>query len=149
MKFKKLDELEIIKRGNIFKHSYFVTIGLLLLYYLSLTLDIIFISQQNALLLIIFFIVSLFCIEMILHDIYPLTEKRQRFIYVFLGLDGIVILATSVYDLIFGEASFIENRMISNSGTGIILGFIVFSVLLAYIFRSVYNKRKSESNINE
>jgi len=149
MKFKKLDELELIKRGNIFKHSYFVTIGLLLLYYITLTLGFVFISQQNAILLIIFFIVSLFCIEMIYHDIYPLTEKRQKIIYYLLGLYGIAVLAAGVYDLVFGEANFVENRIISNSGTGIILGCISLSILIAYIFRSVYNKKKNEPNSNE
>lgn len=142
MKIKKLDELEYIKRGNIFKHCLFTIIGLLLVYIVLLESDIIFISQRNVLIFIIMFIVSLFCIEMICYDIHPLSEKRQKFLYIFAGLFGVAIIIISTYELITNEASFIENNIISDTGTGIIIGCLFSLILLTYIIKSNYNKKR-------
>lgn len=142
MKIKKLDELEYIKRGNIFKHCLFTIIGLLLVYIVLLESDIIFISQRNVLIFIIMFIVSLFCIEMICYDIHPLSEKRQKFLYIFAGLFGVAIIIISAYELITSEASFIENNIISDTGTGIIIGCLFSLILLTYIIKSNYNKKR-------
>ena len=145
MKIKKLDELQIIKRGNIFKHCLFTIIGLLLLYLILLESDIVLMSQRNAITLIILIVVSMFCIEMICCDIYPLSEKRQRFIYLFMGLTGLLIISISSRDVISHETRFIENEMLSDTGAGIIMGGLFLSILFVYIIKSVHNKMRGES----
>jgi hypothetical protein len=144
MKLKNLDELQLIKRGNVFKHCLFTVIGLLMLYVMALELDIVFMSQRNALVLIILFVVSLFCIEMICCDIYPLSEKRQKFLYFFEGIFGTVIVTVSIYEIVSGEAGFIENEMLTDAGAGVIMGGLFILILLAYIGKSVYNKKIGE-----
>jgi uncharacterized membrane protein HdeD (DUF308 family) len=147
MKIKKLDELQYIKRGNIFKHCLFTVIGLLLLHILATELGIVFTSQRNALLLIVFFIISLFCVEMIYHGIYPLSEKRQKFLYIVMGLCGIVIIAASVYDMVSGNAGFAENGLLSDSGAGVFIGGLSLAIFVAYIIKSVFggkNKNRDE-----
>jgi len=144
MKIKKLDELQIIKRGNIFKHCLFTIIGLLLLYLLSLESDIVLMSQRNAIALIILIIVSMFCIEMICYGIYPLSEKRQRFIYLFMGLAGLFIIFISSRDVISNETRFIENDMLSDAGAGIIMGGLFLLILFAYIIKSIHSKMRGE-----
>jgi hypothetical protein len=144
MKLKNLDELQLIKRGNVFKHCLFTVIGLLLFYVLTLELDIVFMSQRNALILIILSVVALFCIEMICYDIYPLSEKRQKFLYFFEGIFGAVVVTVSIYEMVSGEAGFIENEMLTDEGAGVIMGGLFILILLAYIGKSVYNKKIGE-----
>ena len=98
MKIKKLDELQYIKRGNVFKHCLFTTICLLLINIALLEFDIAIASQRSTLVLIVLFVVSLLCIEMIYFEIYPLSEKRQKFLYIFAGLYGLAAIIASVYD---------------------------------------------------
>jgi predicted acyltransferase len=144
MKFKKLDELQYIKRGNIFKHCLFTVIGLLLLYYTVLGFDIVIMSQRNAILLIIIFTVSLFCIEMIWNEIYPISEKRQKFLYFILGLFGFAVIILSAYEMITGKACFMEREIISDTGTGFIMGCLLFMIFAAYILRKITAKKKGE-----
>ena len=141
MKIKKLDELQYIKRGNVFKHCLFTIVGLLLLYITLSEFDIVLMSQRNALQLIIIFIVSLFCIEMIYYDIYPLSEKRQKFIYIIAGLFGITCMVITTYEMVFGEERFTENDLLSDSGAVAIMGGLLFVIFLAYVIKSIYNKR--------
>ena len=144
MKIKKLDELQIIKRGNIFKHCLFTIIGLLLLYLILLESDIVLMSQRNAITLIILIVISMFCVEMICYGIYPLSEKRQRFIYLFMGLAGLLIIIISSRDVISNETRFIENEMLSDAGAGIIMGGLILLIFFAYIIKSVHNKMRGE-----
>ena len=144
MKIKKLDELQYIKRGNIFKHCLFTIIGLLLIYLTLLEFNIVFMNQHSALILIIVFIVSLFSIEMVCYEIYPLSEKRQKFLYIFEGLFGLAVIIMTGYELIFREASFIENQMLSDIGTFFIAGCFVLMIFFAYIIKKIYNKMKGD-----
>lgn len=145
-RFKKLDELELIKRGNIFKHCLFTVIGLLLINVTLLELDIIFMSQRNIMLCIIMFIVSLFCSEMILNDIYPIGEKRQRFIYVFFGLYGITLAVLSFYEAVILKYPLIEDGILSDTITYAIASIFSMSVGITYICRMLYNKKHKEDN---
>jgi hypothetical protein len=43
--------------------------------------------------------------------------------------------------MVFGEESFIENKMLSDVGAGVILGCLLFAIFLAYAIKSVYNKK--------
>ena len=140
MKIKNLDELQYIKRGRIFKHCLFTIIGLLLVYIALLQVDIVLTDHQTALLLIIIFVVSLFCIEMIFYDIYPLSESRQKYLYFVMGLLGLVIIILAAYELITGETDFIENGILSNVGAGIITGSLFLLILLAYLVKKFFNR---------
>jgi len=145
MKIKKLDELQLIKRGNIFKHCLFAIIGLLLLYIAMIELDIVFLSHSNTLILMIIFVVSMFCIEMIHYEIYPLSEKRQRFAYLFAGLFGTAAIIASIYEMVSGAMGFIENDMLSDAGAGVLMGSLFLAILLAYVCKLISNKKKSEA----
>lgn len=146
MKLKKLDELQYIKRGNIFKHCFFTIIGLLMLHILATELGIVFTSQQNTLLLMVFFILSLFCIEMIYHGIYPLSEKRQKFLYMVMGICGITIIAASVYDIVTGDAGFAENGLLSDSGAGVFIGCFSLAIFIAYVIKRAYGGKTEKSD---
>lgn len=143
---KKLDELQYIKRGNVFKHCLFTIVIMLLAYVSILELDIIIISQRNALMLIVLFIVSLFCIEMICYEIYPLSEKRQKFIYCFAGLFGIGAIIAGIYEMVMEDAAFIESKMLTDAGTIILIGCLFIMVLIAYLLKKLYVKTKGDSS---
>jgi len=148
MKIKKLDELQYIKRGNVFGHCLITLIGLLVVNIIMIELGIVFMNQRNMLIFIIIFTVSQFCIEMICYDIFPLSEKRQRFVYIFAGLIGIVFIFISVHSIISGEAGFTENEILSDAGAGIFTGCLMLSIFLSYTIKYLYKKRTGDSNEN-
>ena len=142
MKIKKLDELQYLQRGNIFKHCLFTIVALLLCYIAMLDFDIILLAHRNALLLIVIFIISLFCIEMIYHGIYPLSEKRQKFLYILFGLCGLAATVICALEMLSGEGHFIENAMLSDAGTGVIMGCLLFTIFVAYILKTIHTKKQ-------
>ena len=141
---KKLDKLQLIKRGNIFKHCLLTVIVLLLLYALLLQFEISLLQHQIALILIIIFTISQFCVEMILCDIYPLTEKRQRFLYYLLGVVGLFIIVVASYDLVAGRADIIGDKMLTNTGAVLIMGCFFLVVFLTYTVKRIYNKKRED-----
>jgi len=144
MKIKKLDELQLIKRGNVFKNCLFVLIGLLFLNIVMLESGMVFIDQRSAMVLMILSIVVLLSVQMIYYEIYPLSEKRQRAVYAVAGLFGLAAVVFSAVIMATGEAAFVENAMLSEIGSIMIMGGLFLTIPIAYFIRRVYNKRASE-----
>lgn len=144
MIIKRLDELELIKRGRVFKHCFFILIILLTINMYLIKLDIEIMSQDNMMLCIIFFIISLFCVMMISYDIYPIGEKRLRVMYLLCGLMGILFALLGIYDIAALDKSFIEDGLISSSGVSIILCLPALSIPAAYLVKKILNKKHKE-----
>lgn len=140
-KIKKLDELQLLKRGNIFKHGMFFLIGLLLLNTLLYSQGIEWASGKWAELTIILFTIVLCSIEFILYDIYPLTENKQKHLIYFLGLFGFVALIACIYDLIVGKSGIVVDGKITETALGIIYGLMFISVFVVYKLKKQYNAK--------
>ena len=140
-KIKKLDELQLLKRGNIFKHGMFWLIGLLLLNTLLYSQGIEWASGKWAELTIILFTIVLCSIEFILYDIYPLTENKQKHLIYFLGLFGFVALIACIYDLIVGKSGIVVDGKITETALGIIYGLMFISVFVVYKLKKQYNAK--------
>lgn len=140
-KIKKLDELQLLKRGNIFKHGMFCLIGLLLLNTLLYSQGIEWASGKWAELTIILFTIVLCSIEFILYDIYPLTENMQKHLIYFLGLFGFVALIACIYDLIVGKSGIVVDGKITETTLGIIYGLMFISVFVVYKLKKQYNAK--------
>lgn len=140
-KIKKLDELQLLKRGNIFKHGLFLLVGLLLANTLLYSYGIEWAAGKWAELTIILFVMVLCSIEFICYDIYPLSEKRQKYGIYFLGLFGIVSIMASVYDLAVEKVGIIADGKITASALGVVYGVMFIAVFLAYKFKKEYNAK--------
>lgn len=140
-KIKKLDELQLLKRGNIFKHGMFCLIGLLLLNTLLYSQGIEWASGKWAELTIILFTIVLCSIEFILYDIYPLTENKQKHLIYFLGLFGFVALIACIYDLIVGKSGIVVDGKITETALEIIYGLMFISVFVVYKLKKQYNAK--------
>ena len=140
-----LDELQLVKRGNIFKHGLFVMGGLLLLKTLLENYNIFILNEKWGNLVIILFTIALCSIEMICYDIYPLSEKRQKFMIYFVGLFGFVSIVISIFDMVNENIAFILEKQLSDSAIGIIFGCIFISIFIAYIIKTIYNERHEEN----
>ena len=140
-KIKKSDELQLLKRGNIFKHGMFCLIGLLLLNTLLYSQGIEWASGKWAELTIILFTIVLCSIEFILYDIYPLTENKQKHLIYFLGLFGFVALIACIYDLIVGKSGIVVDGKITETALGIIYGLMFISVFVVYKLKKQYNAK--------
>lgn len=138
-KIGNLDELQLLKRGNVFKHGLFSLVGMLLINSLLYSCGIEWASGKWAELTIILFVIALCSIEFIVHDIYPFTEKKQKFAIYFLGLFGLAAIIACIYDLLTGKTGIIVEGKIVSSALGIAYGVIFVSVYLAYKFKNKYN----------
>lgn len=144
-KTKNLDELQLLKRGNIFKHGLFSLSGLLFVNTLLYSWGIEWTSGKWAELTIILFVVMLCSIEFIYYDIYPLTERKQKKLIYFSGLFGLLAIIACMYDFIFENVGIIVNGKITESALGMIYGVLFISIFLAYILKIKYNaKHKNE-----
>ncbi len=138
---KDLDELQLLKRGNIFKHGLFSLGGLLLINVLLYSFGIEWAQGKWAELTIILFTVALCSIEFICCDIYPLGEKRQKILICLLGLLGLTEIVICVYELINEHLDIITDGKITDSALAVAHGLMFFSIYIAYNLRSNYNKR--------
>lgn len=138
---KHLDELQLLKRGNVFKHGLFFLVGLLLVNNLLFSYGIEWTSGKWAELTIILFVVVVCSIEFIYYDIYPLTEKKQKYLIYFSGIFGFVALLACIYDLIIEKAGVIVNGKITESALGIIYGAMFIAVFLTYKLKTKHNAK--------
>lgn len=138
-KLAHLDELQLLKRGNVFKHGFFCLTGLLLVNALLYSYGIEWVSGKWAELTIVLFVIVLCSVEFICYDIYPLTEKRQKGGIYFLGLFGLVSIAACGYDLAIEKVGIIADGKITASALGILYGVMFLSVTLAYKLKTKYN----------
>lgn len=136
---KNLDELQLRKRGDIFKHGLFSLMGLLLVNALLYSYGIEWASGKWAELTIILFTVVLCSIEFICYDIYPLTEKRQKGLISFCGLFGAAAIVACMYDFIFENVGIIVNGKITDSALGIIYGVMFIAIFITYKLKTNYN----------
>lgn len=140
-KTEHLDEFQLLKRGNVFKHGLFSLGGLLLVNALLYSCGIEWASGKWAELTIILFTVALCCIEFIYYGIYPLTEKRQKFLYYFAGLFGTVAIVSGIYELVSEKARIIVDGHIADSVLMIAYGIMFAAILVAYIIKTKHDAR--------
>lgn len=74
-----LDERQLMLRGNVFKHGLYTLIGLLLLNAFLYGIGFEWASGKWPELTLILFTVMVCSIEFIYYEIYPLTEKNQKY----------------------------------------------------------------------
>jgi uncharacterized membrane protein len=144
-KIKHLDELQLLKRGDVFKHGLFSLAGLLLLNALLYSAGIEWAPGKWAELTILLFTIMLVSIEFIFYGIFPLSEKRQRFLYYFCGLFGITAIIACVYDLMNEKTAIVTNGKIAESALGVIYGLMFLAIFLVYLFKSRYNVSHEEN----
>jgi hypothetical protein len=143
LKFKKnLDELQLLRRGNIFKHGLFTLIGLLLLNALLYSAGIEWASGKWPELTIILFTVVLCYIEFICNDMYPLTKEKQKYAIYFIGLFGIAVVIACIYDLLTNKMGIIVDGKIASEALGIIYGFMFLSSRVIYSLCRMNNRKK-------
>ncbi|WP_040951391.1 hypothetical protein [Gorillibacterium massiliense] len=143
---KKLDELQMLKRGNVFKHGLFLMGGLTLLNACLENNDIFILPDKWSALFIVLVTIAVCGIEMIIYEIYPLLEKRQKRLIYFIGLFGAASIIVSAIDMVNEHTPFIRNRQVTDTGTGILFGCAFLSIAAAYLTKSKYQERHNEDD---
>ncbi len=140
-KDKNLDERELQIRGGVALHTMLFGFALLLLVTMLDLLGLFYIEQPFGYLLVLLLMVAMLCMEMIYHEVYPIGEKRQRFLYYVLGAYGIIVLPICIMAYKNGEVFFVEKTVTQN---GVLAGMAVvyIAVCLFYIMRSRKSKQK-------
>ncbi len=141
MKSGHLDELQLLKRGNVFKHGLFSLMGLLLVNALLYACGIEWAPDKWPELTIILFVVVLCSIEFIFCDIYPLTEKRQKYLINLCGLYSVVALIACGYDLAIEKAGIVRDGKITESALGIVYSLLFAAIFFAYKIKARQNAK--------
>lgn len=136
---KKLDELQLLKRGNIFKHGLFLLIGLLLFNAFLYSYGIKWTSGKWDELTIVLFVIVWCSLEFIIYDIYPFSEKRQKYLIYFCGLFGVVALIACIYDLTIGNVAVLIDGKITESALGVVYSLMFIAIWIIYIIKTKYN----------
>lgn len=135
IKTKNLDELQLLKRGNIFKHGLFILVSLLLLNTLLYSYGIEWTTGKWGELTIILITIVICAIEFIYHDIYPLTENKQKYLIYISGLYGLTAIVICIYDMISKKTGIIVDGKVTSNTLGIIYGVLFIAVFVTYKFK--------------
>ena len=138
----KLDERQLLIRGDIFKHGFFLMGGLLLLYAYLSELGLIKIQGiwSNFLIMMISFAAVI--IEKIIRDADDRTDKRMAVLVSLMGILGAAGLIMSIMDITSGGKSFLENRELTQSGTFMLLSIIEIIVFCTFVVKGIINSRQ-------
>lgn len=141
-KKEKLDERQLLIRGNIFKHGFLVLVSLI---FCNALLGIYggfeWATGKWPELTILLFAITVCCVEFILYDIYPLTEKRQRYLIYFMGAFGVVSIGACLYEMLAQNIPALVEGTLTPNALGIVYGGMFLSICLTYIGKAVYNKK--------
>ena len=140
MKLKKLDEYELIMRGDIFKRTLLFVGICLLLYTFLFDMDIIFLHVVHANLLIIMAAVTFFSVSMIHKNIYPLSENRQRFVIFSAGVCGLIAVVLSTISASDSKESLIVSGYMSEDLVIMILGGLLILIPVYYVIHKIKDK---------
>lgn len=141
MKNCNLDERQLRRRGDVFQHA---LILLLILVGVNAFLKgegIVWAEGMYENLLILWAAVALCLIEFVLYDIFPLSEGRQGVLYCVFGLCGLLLGGMSLFHLLAEGAPFVENRILTSWGAGILEGGIMLALFFVYLGHTIYCRK--------
>lgn len=141
----KLDERQLLLRGNIYYQGLSLISGLLIFnFYIGTFLRLDWVYGEWDYLLILFVGITWICIRLTFCDIYPLTTLKYKLFFIFTGVYGIGILCFISYLFLFNQATFILENQISNIGAMAIFCSMYTSIFISYIIKLGYDKYKNE-----
>lgn len=136
-----LDERQLMIRGNIYYQALSLISALIIVnFYVKTFLNIQWAYGEWDYLLILFIGLLWIFIRFIICDIYPLSKMKYRILFIFLGCYGFGFGGFGIYQILTGDALFIENGAISNIGAFILFAGIYAIIFLVYIGRIIYTK---------
>lgn len=138
-----LDERQIALRGKIFQHSFIVT---MLLLFSNICLSNIFEIPQVDSLIIIAIILAVIDIEMIYYEIYPISYKVQRSVFLLCGIAGIALMILSASHLFIEGYPLFINNTLSQYSVNLMVGFCFTLILGAYVIRLLVNRKINIEN---
>lgn len=144
---KHLDERQLLIRGDIFKHGLCIlTILIFSNSILNLFYNFEWADGRWSELTIILFTITVCSIEFISYAIYPLKEKRQKYLIYILGAFGVISIVLCLYEMVTLNISVIMNGKLSSNALGILYGIMFLSIFITYILKNVYSKENEMEN---
>ena len=137
---KKLDEYELIIRGDICKRT-LCLMGTCLLFYTCLyDMDIIFLQNLHANILIIIISATFFNISMIYKNIYPLNEQRQRVVIFASGLSGLIAVFLSITFFTSNNERVMMEGYVNENLVIMIAGGLLMAIPIFYLIHKIRYK---------
>lgn len=147
-KKNKLDERQLQIRGNIYYRGLTIVSTLVILdFYVCTFFKYDWIVGKWDSLIILFVGITYITIEMIRHEIYPLTSAKYRLFFIFVIAFGTVFSLLPIHAMVQRGLPFLENYQITNIGAFLLFASMYVMIGIAYIVKIIYNKRcKSEGD---
>lgn len=140
----KLDERQLLLRGNALKHGFILIVILLLIDAFLKDLGIVLIEGMWGNILIIV-ISSCVCLnEMVINDSMNIEEKSERMLVLLLGIGGLILFVWGIIDLVIRPSKIILKGSLSKQGAEMFMAIAWSSVLITYLF-----KRKKLKQLDE
>lgn len=137
-----LDERQLLQRGNVFQHGIILFFVLLMVDAFLKECDIVWAEGMWENLIIIWIVVALCLGEYAVLDIYP-AGGGMNVIYCVEGICGAFLLVMGIMEVATGqEALLIGPHTLSRTGGQIIEGTLMVILLLVFLGKKVYNRRK-------
>lgn len=141
---KGLDELQLIKRGNAFKHAFFTLVGSSLVNILLVNhvLGIEWAEGGREELTIVLFSLMVLIAEFAWHGIIPFGEKQQKAFMVLYAVTGLFLVGVCVYDLVFEHAKIFFNGQVTPSALVGFYGIMFIMITVVYMLRQITLKKE-------
>ena len=142
-KSKHLDERQLIIRGNLFGRALVVSVVSMIVLYFLHGANILYIEAPLGYLTGMVVTLTVFLIDLIRNEVYPMGEKRHRILYTIFGLYGAGITAFGIWCAKNGEA-LVEGKTLMATGLLIFWGVLFMLVPIAYFIRAAKSKKSVE-----
>lgn len=131
----KLDERQLLLRGNALKHVFILVIILLLVDAFLKDLEIVLVKGIWANILIIV-ISSCVCLnEMIINDSMNIEEKSERILVLLIGIGGLILFVWGIVDFVINPSKIILEGSLSKQGIEMLMAIAWSSILITYLLK--------------
>lgn len=137
----ELDERQQKQRGDVFQHGIVLFFVLLFANAMLKECDITWAEGMQEDLLIIWIVIAQCLGEFAILEIYPIGGG-MNVIYIADGLCGTVLFTLCLKEILTGEEMFAVGHTLTRTGSQMIQGALMLLLLLVFLGKKVYNRRK-------
>lgn len=145
-KKNNLDERQLLLRGNIYGHTFFLLMLLTVGNSALMQQGILWAEGQWSYLLIVFLSIIVCHTEMIYHNIYPMGEKFHKFLYSGAGLFSLIMIVLPLWEMRVKRIPFTNNGAVTENGCAILVGAGFLFMSFFYLYRKISDKRRPEED---
>ena len=140
----KLDERQLMIRGDIFMHGYFIIGALLILYAFILDAGLFEIEGVFSNIVILGISGTICVIEKIYRDVVDTSNIRMMILIIMLGVIGITSMVNGIMSAVSNGEILMSASMLSQTGSIILISVCEILIVLVYVVKILVSRGKVE-----